>query len=88
MGWGARLRALRMDVGPFREHRDFRLLLIAGTVFYLGGMMTYVAIPFQVYQLTHSNLAVGAIGLVELVPRSSSASTAAPWPTTPTAGSC
>jgi MFS family permease len=57
-----------MDVGPFREHRDFRLLLIAGTVFYLGGMMTYVAIPYQIYQLTHSNLAVGAIGLVELVP--------------------
>ena len=68
MGWGARLRALRMDLGPFREHRDFRLLLIAGTVFYLGGMMTYVAIPYQIYQLTHSNLAVGAVGLVELVP--------------------
>jgi len=57
-----------MDLGPFKEHRDFRLLLIAGTVFYLGGMMTYVAIPYQIYQLTHSNLAVGAIGLVELVP--------------------
>ena len=57
-----------MDVGPFRENRDFRLLLIGGTVFYLGGMMTYVAIPFQIYQLTHSNFAVGAIGLVELVP--------------------
>jgi MFS family permease len=68
MGWGSRLRALRMDVGPFREHRDFRLLLIAGTVFYLGGMMTYVAIPYQIYQLTHSNFAVGAVGLVELVP--------------------
>ena len=25
---------------------SFRLLLIAGTVFYLGGMMTYVAIPY------------------------------------------
>jgi MFS family permease len=57
-----------MDLGPFREHRDFRLLLIAGTVFYLGGMMTYVAIPFQIYQLTHSNFAVGAVGLVELAP--------------------
>jgi MFS family permease len=68
MGWGARLSVLRMDVRPFREHRDFRLLLIAGTVFYFGGMMTYVAIPFQIYQLTHSNFAVGAIGLVELVP--------------------
>ncbi|HEY2880696.1 MFS transporter [Nocardioides sp.] len=68
MVWGSRLRALRMDVGPFREHRDFRLLLIAGTVFYLGGMMTYVAIPYQIYQLTHSNFAVGAVGLVELGP--------------------
>jgi MFS family permease len=57
-----------MDLGPFREHRDFRLLLVAGTVFYLGGMMTYVAIPFQIYQLTHSNFAVGAVGLVELAP--------------------
>jgi MFS family permease len=57
-----------MDLRPFREHRDFRLLLIAGTTFYLGGMMTYVAIPYQIYQLTHSNLAVGAVGLVELVP--------------------
>ena len=43
---------MRMDVRPFREHRDFRLLLIAGTVFYFGGMMTYVAIPYQIYQLT------------------------------------
>ena len=68
MVWGARLRALRMDLGPFREHRDFRLLLVAGTIFYLGGMMSYVAIPFQIYQLTHSNFAVGAVGLVELVP--------------------
>jgi MFS family permease len=68
MVWGSRLRALRMDLGPFREHRDFRLLLTAGTVFYLGGMMTYVAIPYQIYQLTHSNFAVGAVGLVELGP--------------------
>jgi MFS family permease len=68
MGWGVRLRALRMDWRPFREHRDFRLLLVAGTVFYIGGMMTYVAIPFQIYHLTHSNFAVGAVGLVELVP--------------------
>jgi len=31
-------------------------------------MVSYVAIPFQVYTLTGSNFAVGAIGLVELVP--------------------
>ena len=57
-----------MDVTPLRESRDFRLLFLAGTVFYLGGMVSYVAIPFQVYTLTGSNFAVGAIGLVELVP--------------------
>ena len=68
MSWRERLRAVRMDVTPLRQSRDFRLLFAAGTVFYLGGMMTYVAIPFQVYTLTGSNFAVGAIGLVELVP--------------------
>lgn len=62
------LRALRMDLTPWRASRDFRLLLLAGTVFYFGAMVSYVAIPFQVYRLTGSNFAVGAIGLVELVP--------------------
>ena len=57
-----------MDVSPLRDSRDFRLLFVAGTVFYFGAMVSYVAIPFQVYRLTDSNLAVGAIGLVELVP--------------------
>ncbi len=57
-----------MDVTPLRQSRDFRLLFLAGTVFYLGGMVSYVAIPYQIYTLTDSNFAVGAIGLVELVP--------------------
>jgi MFS family permease len=57
-----------MDVTPLRTSRDFRLLFLAGTVFYFGGMVSYVAVPFQIYDLTGSNLAVGAIGLVELVP--------------------
>ncbi|WP_395690538.1 MFS transporter [Nocardioides sp.] len=63
-----RLRALRMDTTPLRASRDFRLLFLAGTVFYFGAMVTYVAVPYQVYTLTGSNLAVGAIGLVELAP--------------------
>ncbi len=57
-----------MDVTPLRESRDFRLLVAAGTVFYFGAMVSYVAIPYQIYILTRSNFAVGAIGLVELVP--------------------
>jgi MFS family permease len=68
MSWADRLRGLRMDLTPWRTSRDFRLLLVAGTVFYFGAMVSYVAIPFQIYTLTGSNFAVGAIGLVELVP--------------------
>lgn len=63
-----RLRSVRVDTTPLRTSRDFRLLFWAGTVFYLGGTITYVAIPFQVYALTGSNLAVGLVGVVELVP--------------------
>src|SRR4051794_5975235 len=57
-----------MDVTPLRASRDFRLLFYAGTVFYFGAMVTYVAIPYQIYTLTGSNFAVGAVGLVELAP--------------------
>ncbi len=57
-----------MDLTPLRTSRDFRILLAAGAVTYIGSMMTFVAVPFQLYDLTGSNLAVGVMGLVELVP--------------------
>src|SRR6478735_9390439 len=59
---------MRMDVTPLRESRDFRLLFTAGTVFYLGSMVAYVAVPFAIYDLTGSNFLVGLVGLVELGP--------------------
>jgi MFS family permease len=64
----ARLRALRVDLTPLRQSRDFRLLFAAGTTFYLGGFMTFVAVPYSLYHLTGSNAAVGLVGLVELGP--------------------
>ena len=63
-----RLGRLRVDTTPLRESRDFRLLFWAGTVFYLGGMVSYVALPYQLYHLTGSNFAVGLLGIIELVP--------------------
>jgi MFS family permease len=66
--WAERFRALRVDLTPLRTSRDFRLLFYAGTVFYFGAMVSYVAIPYQIYTLTGSNFAVGAIGIAELVP--------------------
>src|SRR5215217_5844328 len=62
------LRALAIDLGPLRRHREFRLLFIGQGVSLAGSMITYVAIPFQVYELTGSSFVVGMLGLVELAP--------------------
>jgi len=62
------LSRARIDVTPLRTSRDFRIIFASGLVTYLGSMITYVALPFQVAQLTGSFVAVGLIGLAELVP--------------------
>ena len=56
-----------MDLTPLR-HRDFRLLYTAQFVSLLGTMITYVALPYQMYRLTGSSLSVGLLGLAELLP--------------------
>jgi MFS family permease len=56
-----------MDLRPLR-HRDYRFLYFAQFVSFLGSMVTYVALPYQVYRLTGSSLAVGLLGLAELLP--------------------
>jgi MFS family permease len=61
------LRLVTLDPSPLR-HRDFRLLFAGQLVTLLGTMITTVAVPYQVYQLTGSSLAVGLLGLAELVP--------------------
>jgi MFS family permease len=57
-----------LDISPLRRHRDFRLLFIGQFVSFFGSMITYVAIPYQLYKLTGSSLAVGLLGTVQLVP--------------------
>jgi MFS family permease len=54
-----------IDVTPLRRHRDFRLLFIGRFVSFFGSMITVVAFPYQVYQLTHSVLMVGLLGVLE-----------------------
>src|SRR2546430_9870367 len=54
-----------IDVTPLRRHRDFRLLFIGRFVSFFGSMITVVAFPYQVYQLTHSVLLVGLLGVLE-----------------------
>src|SRR5258708_36611780 len=60
------LQMVTVDITPLRRHRDFRLLFIGQLVSFFGTMITSVAVPYQVYQLSHSVLFVGMLGLAEL----------------------
>ncbi len=62
------LGAVATDLTPLRQHRDYRLLWGGNLVSVVGRQITIVALPYQVFLLTRSSLAVGAIGLVQLVP--------------------
>jgi MFS family permease len=57
-----------MDLSPLKKYRDFRYLWASGFVSYFGSMVTYVAAPFQIKELTNSFLAVGVLGAIELIP--------------------
>ncbi len=62
------MSGLTLDISPLKKSRDFRNLWAAGLITYLGSMITYVAVPFQIKELTHSYVAVGLSGLVEILP--------------------
>jgi MFS family permease len=57
-----------VDTTPLRESRGFRLLFTGQLISVLGTQLTVVAIPYQVYGLTHSSLQVGAVSLAQLIP--------------------
>jgi MFS family permease len=57
-----------LDLSPLRESREFRLLWFGEVVSHTGRHVTVVALAYQVWELTHSTLAVGLIGLVQLIP--------------------
>lgn len=57
-----------IDLRPLRLSRQYRNLYVAGLVTAIGSQATYVTVPFQLKTLTHSTMAVGALGLFELVP--------------------
>ncbi len=63
-----RVRTLVVDLTPLRTSRQFRLLWTGETVSDMGSHVTAVAIPYQVYLITRSSLAVGLLALCELIP--------------------
>ena len=61
-------RALAIDITPLRESPAYRALWLGQIVSLMGTQMRYVAAAYQVFLLTDSTVAVGLIGLVEVVP--------------------
>lgn len=57
-----------LDLTPLKKNHDFRWLYIGQFVSMIGSMVSYVAVPYQVYQLTKNNAIVGLLGVVQLVP--------------------
>jgi MFS family permease len=64
-----RLRAYVVDVTPLRASRQFRLLWMGQSLSDIGTLgIAWVAVPFQVFEITRSPFAVGLVALFELVP--------------------
>lgn len=62
------LRALTVDITAVRESRDLRALFAGQGISAIGRQITLVAVPYQVYLLTGSSLAVALLGLVQIIP--------------------
>src|SRR5262245_47571582 len=62
------LSAFSIAVTPLRVSRDYRLLYGGQFVSGFGSAISFVVLPWQIYQLTKSSFAVGMLGVVEFVP--------------------
>lgn len=59
---------LSLDVSPLKNNPNYRWLYTGQFVSFFGSMITYVAIPFQMYEITGSTFHVGMLGIVQLIP--------------------
>jgi len=64
----ARTGRLLADTRPLRESAAFRRLWAGSTLSAVGGALTMFAVPLQVYDITRSPFAVGALGVAQLIP--------------------
>ena len=67
-GAAGRVRRLFLDTAPLRLDRDYRWLWSGQVVNGIGNQITRIALPYQVYVLTGSTLAIAALTLFQLVP--------------------
>ncbi|HEY2867761.1 MAG TPA: MFS transporter, partial [Pyrinomonadaceae bacterium] len=57
-----------LDLSPLRASRDYRLLFFGQLISFFGSMMTFIVVPWQMYQLTQSSAMVGYISIAEFIP--------------------
>jgi len=62
-----RVRRIAVDVRPLR-FTEFRRLWVGQGVSFIGFQLTAVAVPVQVFAITHSSFWVGMLGVAGLVP--------------------
>jgi MFS family permease len=62
------MRSFLPDIAPLRASRDYRLLFFGQLISQAGTALRLVAVPYQIYLLTGSTLAVGLLGLFSAVP--------------------
>jgi MFS family permease len=66
-GLRAALRRHAVDTRPIRIS-DYRRLLVGQGTAFIGSMVTQVAVPVEVYAISHSSLLVGLVGFAGLLP--------------------
>lgn len=57
-----------MDLSPLRKYPDFRRLWTGTAFSTLGFQVSAMAVALQIFAMTHSTFAVGAVGLVSVAP--------------------
>jgi MFS family permease len=57
-----------IDITPLKINRNYRWLYTGQIISFFGSMITYVAIPYQMYEITKSTFHVGMLGIVQLIP--------------------
>ena len=66
--WREYAARVTVDVSPLRDYPLYRRLWIGQAVTFLGTEIALVALPFQLYELTQSTLALGLFSLTALIP--------------------
>jgi MFS family permease len=62
-----RLGGLLVDISPLRLDRDYRYIWLGQAISGVGSQVTRIALPYQIFVMTGSTLAVGAIAGVQLI---------------------